>query len=55
HHWLIRKTARKDRAATEVVPLDDAARLEEVARMLSGAKVTDAARAAATQLLAARG
>ena len=32
--------------------LDDAERLEEVARMLSGAKVTDEARAAAKRLMA---
>jgi DNA repair protein RecN (Recombination protein N) len=53
HHWLIRKTTRRARAATEVVTLDRAARLEEVARMLSGAAITDAARAAARQLMTA--
>ena len=36
---------------TKVVLLDDAARLEEVARMLSGATVTDEARAAARRLI----
>jgi DNA repair protein RecN (Recombination protein N) len=36
---------------TRVEMLDDAARLEEVARMLSGAAVTDEARAAARRLL----
>jgi len=33
------------------VPLDNPARLEEVARMLSGASITDEARAAAQRLL----
>lgn len=37
---------------TKVTLLDDAARLEEVARMLSGAAVTEEARAAARRLLA---
>jgi DNA repair protein RecN (Recombination protein N) len=53
HHWLIRKTTGRARAATEVVALDRGSRLEEVARMLSGAAITDAARAAARQLMAA--
>jgi DNA repair protein RecN (Recombination protein N) len=37
---------------TKIEMLDDAERLEEVARMLSGAKVTDEARAAARRLMA---
>jgi DNA repair protein RecN (Recombination protein N) len=37
---------------TKIEMLDDAERLEEVARMLSGAKVTDEARAAAKRLMA---
>jgi DNA repair protein RecN (Recombination protein N) len=53
HHWLIRKTTGRARAATEIVALDGSARLEEVARMLSGAAITDAARAAARQLMTA--
>jgi DNA repair protein RecN (Recombination protein N) len=53
HHWLIRKATTRARAATEIVALDSKARLEEVARMLSGAAITDAARAAAKQLMAA--
>lgn len=36
---------------TKVVMLDDAARLEEVARMLSGAEITEEARAAARRLI----
>ena len=34
-----------------VVPLDDAARIDEIARMLSGDTITDEARAAAQALL----
>jgi DNA repair protein RecN (Recombination protein N) len=40
---------------TRVQPLSDASRREEVARMLSGANVTEAARAQADELLQSRG
>ena len=48
HHLRISKAS----GATTVEPLDEAARLDEVARMLSGAEVTAEARAAAVKLLA---
>ncbi len=47
-HWRVRKT---EGAGAEVDVLDPAAREEEIARMLSGAKVTDEARAAARALI----
>ena len=47
-HWRVRK-AEGGRAEVDV--LDPAAREEEIARMLSGAKVTDEARAAARALI----
>lgn len=52
-HLLIEKQAVKEGAfvRTHVKPLDTAARQEELARMLAGAKVTDEARAAASRLL----
>ena len=52
-HYLIAKSAVEgsDRVATAVTPIVDDVRLEEVARMLSGATVTDEARAAAEQLM----
>ena len=53
-HWLIRKTATRAKASTDVIALDEAGRREELARMLSGAEVTAEARAAADRLLAAR-
>lgn len=44
------------RAATQIAVLDDAERIEEIARMLSGATVTDLGRQAAAELVnAARG
>ncbi|WP_300296200.1 DNA repair protein RecN [Ferrovibrio sp.] len=55
-HWRIAKRetgpARNRTTLTEVAPLDVADRREEIARMLAGATVTDAARAAADSLLA---
>jgi DNA repair protein RecN (Recombination protein N) len=55
-HWRIAKEVRGKGASsattTSVSALDDAARKEEIARMLAGATVTDAARAAAASLMA---
>ena len=50
HHFVVRKeSGRTARTLVELLA-DDAARLEELARMLSGEAVTDAARAAALEL-----
>ena len=51
HHWQVRKAMRNGTMTTEVVSLDDEGRREEIARMLSGAKITDEARAAAARLI----
>ncbi|MEO1137005.1 MAG: DNA repair protein RecN [Pseudomonadota bacterium] len=51
--WRIEKTQTKSTTLTRVTPLQDTAREEEIARMLSGAEVTDEARAAARRLLGA--
>ncbi len=56
-HWrVLKRSAAKGAAATttSVEVLDGAARREEIARMLAGAQVTDAARAAADSLMADR-
>jgi DNA repair protein RecN (Recombination protein N) len=50
-HWKVMKADRDGVTATTVVALDDARRREEIARMLSGAEITDAARAAAEALI----
>ena len=50
----VAKQVRGDRARTTVEPLDAGERREEIARMLAGEQVTDAARAAADSLLAGR-
>jgi DNA repair protein RecN (Recombination protein N) len=51
-HWRIAKAGEGDRLRTVVEPLAADAREEELARMLSGAEITDAARAAARALMA---
>ncbi len=53
-HLLISKdmASEGNRVVTDVRPLEDGARREEIARMLSGATITDEARAAAVRLLA---
>ena len=52
-HWLVEKTQGRDNTRTEVRALTADARVEEIARMLSGAEVTPEARAAAARLLGA--
>ncbi|QNQ09933.1 DNA repair protein RecN [Sphingomonas alpina] len=51
HHLLIAKSHDGIVTRTGVIVLDDAARREEIARMLSGARITDEARAQADRLL----
>ena len=52
HHWIVAKTAQKGTVITKIMPLKALKeRQEEIARMLSGAKVTTEARAAAAKLL----
>ncbi len=53
HHLLIAKSHDGTVTRTGVTPLDAKARREEIARMLSGASVTDEARAQAERLLEA--
>ncbi|RKQ70583.1 DNA repair protein RecN [Oceanibaculum indicum] len=51
-HLRVEKRAGRDSTTTTVVPLSDPDRREEIARMLSGAQITDEARAAANRLMA---
>lgn len=53
HHWRVQKQVVDDITLSSVVPLSQAERVDEVARMISGDTITDAARAAARALLAA--
>ena len=50
-HWRVRKVGEGDRLRAAVDVLAPPAREEEIARMLSGAQITDAARAAARALM----
>ncbi|HEY6251778.1 MAG TPA: DNA repair protein RecN, partial [Candidatus Angelobacter sp.] len=51
HHYLIEKKAVAGRTRTSVRLLDSTERTEEIARMLSGAKLTETSRQHAEQLL----
>jgi len=50
-HFVVGKKSAKGASETTIKVLDEPARKEEIARMLSGAKVTDKARAAAGSLI----
>lgn len=51
HHWRVEKRVEDDMTLSTVTPLDKPARIEEIARMLAGDTITQAARAAAKALL----
>ena len=51
HHWRVEKRQQANATTSTVVQLDHDARIDEIARMLSGDTVTDAARAAARVLI----
>ena len=50
--WRIWKSVEGERTRTSVIPLSPQERVDEIARMLSGDRVTEEARAAARALLA---
>ena len=51
HHWRVEKRQTKTETLSTVTPLDAEARVDEIARMLSGDTITQAARAAARSLM----
>ncbi|MFO8125287.1 DNA repair protein RecN [Yoonia sp.] len=51
HHWRVEKQQTRDETRSTVVALDASARVDEIARMLSGDTVTEAARDAARALI----
>jgi DNA repair protein RecN (Recombination protein N) len=53
HHYVIEKKERNGRTTTRVRPIVGEERTEEVARMLSGAKLTDTSRKHAEQMIKA--
>jgi DNA repair protein RecN (Recombination protein N) len=52
-HWRVSKSGGGETVATAITTLSPQAREEEIARMLAGAEITDAARAAARALMEA--
>jgi DNA repair protein RecN (Recombination protein N) len=53
HHYVIEKKERSGRTRTTIRPVSGEERTEEVARMLSGAKLTDTSRKHAEQMIKA--
>ncbi len=51
YHWRVAKKVVDDVTLSTVTPLDASERTDEIARMLSGENITDAARAAARALM----
>lgn len=52
HHWQVSKSVHDGQTLSRVVPLDPSERVDEVARMISGDTITEAARDAARALIA---
>ncbi len=55
HHYVIEKKERNGRTRTTIRPIVGEERTEEVARMLSGAKLTDTSRKHAEQMIKSNG
>jgi DNA repair protein RecN (Recombination protein N) len=53
-HYRVSKESRGGKAVSEVTPLDEDARVAELARMLGGVKITEASRAHAAEMLGNR-
>ena len=53
HHWRVEKRVIGDITLSHVTPLSPEARIDEIARMLSGDTITEAARGAARSLIGA--
>ena len=51
HHWRVEKAVAGEVTTSRVIPLDPAGREDEIARMLSGDRISAAARAAARALM----
>ncbi len=51
HHWQVAKRVEKGQTLSSLTALDQTAKVDEIARMLSGDTITDEARAAAQTLI----
>lgn len=54
HHFRVEKSSTKGATTTAVFALDEAERLEEIARMLGGVKITEQSRAHASEMISSR-
>lgn len=54
HHWRVEKSVSDGMTLSTVVPLNEADRVDEIARMVSGDTITDQARSAAEALLSGK-
>jgi DNA repair protein RecN (Recombination protein N) len=55
HQWQVAKDSRNGKVASRVAVLDPAARVEEIARMLGGVKITETTRKHAAEMLGQKG
>ena len=51
HHWRVEKRVEREMTLSTVRPMQGADRVDEIARMLSGDRITEEARAAARALM----
>ena len=51
HHWRVAKDVTDGETLSRVLPLSDAARVDEIARMLGGVKITEQTLAHAREML----
>jgi len=51
HHFRVEKRTVAGRTTTTVTPLDEAARIEEISRMLGGATITETTRQHAREMI----
>jgi DNA repair protein RecN (Recombination protein N) len=54
HHFRVEKSSQQGQTSTAVLTLGDDERLEEVARMLGGIRITEQTRAHASEMIATR-
>ena len=50
-HWKIEKTIKDDDMTSQIIELDDESRIDEIASLISGAKITETAKKVASDLL----
>ncbi|RKW27489.1 MAG: DNA repair protein RecN, partial [Kingella sp. (in: b-proteobacteria)] len=52
HHWQVAKHSEGEQTISEISVLDDATRVNEIARMLGGETITETTRQHAAEMLA---